>query len=183
MNVFRIQDDLLTDKIYSDTAALNGGHTEAQVFFGRKSHIIHIEPISNTFLFIKCLQNFVQQWGAPNRLLGDHAGNQASHKVMDYLRLLWIGFWCSEAYYKHQNTFKRRYQTFKRIVNRTMDRTGTPPELWFLCMNYVAYVLNRVSVRSNPQRLPTNLCCYRTNWRHQPSLTLPLDGTPILQGR
>ena len=26
-----------------------------------------------------------------------------------------------------------------------MDRTGTPPELWFLCMCYVACVINRVS--------------------------------------
>ena len=26
-----------------------------------------------------------------------------------------------------------------------MDRTGTPLELWFLCMCYIAYVINRVS--------------------------------------
>ena len=154
MNVFRLQDDLLTDMIYSDTEALDNGHTKAQIFFGRKSHIIHVEPISNTFPFIKCLQNFVRKWGAPDRLLGDHAGNQTSHRVMDYLRLLWIGFWCSEAYYKHQNMFERRYQTFKRIVNRTMDRTNTPPELWFLCMCYVAYVLNRVSDPSLHNRQP-----------------------------
>ena len=145
MNVFRLQDDLLTDKVYSDTEAIDGGHTEAQIFFGRKSHLIHVERTSSTFPFIKCLQNFVRKWGAPNRLLGDHAGNQASHRVMDYLRLLWICFWRSEAYYKHQNLFERRYQTFKRIVNRTMARSGTPPELWFLCMLYVAYVLNHVS--------------------------------------
>ena len=26
-----------------------------------------------------------------------------------------------------------------------MDRTGTPPFLWFLCMTYMAYMLNRVA--------------------------------------
>ena len=154
MNVFRLQDDLLTDKITCDTDAIDSGHSNAQIFFGRKSHIVHVEPISTKHPFIKALQNFVRKWGAPQRLLGDHAGNQASFKVMDYLRLLWIGFWCSEAYYKHQNMFERRYQTFKRIVNRTMDRTGTPPELWYLCMLYVAYVLNRVSDPTLDDRQP-----------------------------
>ena len=136
MNVFRFNDDLLTDKTY----------IEAQIFFGRRSHIIQVEPITKEHSFLKCLQNFVRKWGAPStRILGDHASNQSSFKVMDYLRILWIGFWCSEAYYQHQNMFERRYQTFKRVINHTMDRTGTPPKLWFLCMQYVAYVLNRVS--------------------------------------
>jgi hypothetical protein len=154
MNVFRLNDDLLTDKIFSDTPAVDGGHTEAQIFFGRKCHIIHVEPTSKRMKFIHCLQNFVRKWGAPNRLLGDHAANQSSFRVMDYLRLLWIGYWCSEPYYQHQNLFERRYQTFKRITNRLMDRTGTPPHLWFMCICYVAYVLNRVSDPSLNQRQP-----------------------------
>ena len=145
MNVFRLQDDLLTDKIHSNTPAIDGGFKEAQVFFGRKSHIIHVETISKTKKFVQCLQNFVNKWGAPLRLLADHISYHASIQVLDYLRMLWIQLWFSEAYYQHQNPFERRYQTFKRIVNRTMDRTSTPPELWFLCMTYVAYVLNRVS--------------------------------------
>jgi hypothetical protein len=154
MNIFRLNDDLLTDKIHADTPAIEGGHTEAQVFFGRKCHIIHVEPISKIRKFIHCLQDFVRKWGAPNRLLGDHAANQSSFKVMDYLRLLWIGFWCSEPYYQHQNMFERRYQTFKRVTNRLMDRTGTPPHLWFLCLCYVAYVMNRVSDPSLNHRQP-----------------------------
>jgi hypothetical protein len=154
MNVFRMNDDLLTDKVYSDTAAVDSGYVEAQIFFGRKSHIIHVEPLSKIRKFIHCLQDFVRKWGAPNRLLGDHAGNQCSFRVMDYLRLLWIGFWCSEPYYQHQNMFERRYQAFKRVTNRLMDRTGSPPELWFLCMCYVAYVMNRTSDPSLNNRQP-----------------------------
>jgi hypothetical protein len=145
MNVFRLQDDVLTDKVYSNTPAINGGFTEAQIFFGRKCHIIHPEPTSKTKKFLQCLQNFVRTWGAPIRLLADHVSYHASFQVLDYLRILWIQLWFSEAYYQHQNPFERRYQTFKRIVNRTMDRTGTPPEFWYLCMCYVAYVLNRVA--------------------------------------
>ena len=121
MNLFRLQDDLLTDKISSNTPAIDGSFTDAQVFFGRKLHILQVERITPSHKFIHCLQDFVNEWGAPLRLLGDHANNQRSHQVMDYLRLLWIGWWCSEPYYKHQNMFERRYQTFKRLVNRTMD--------------------------------------------------------------
>ena len=154
LNVFRLQDDLLTDKVYSNTPAIEGGFTEAQIFIGRKSHIIHPESISKTKPFLKCLQNFVRKWGAPIRLLADHIKYHASFRVLDYLRILWIGLWFSEAYYQHQNPFERRYQTFKRITNRTMDRTNTPPELWFLCMCYVAYVMNRVSDPTLHDRQP-----------------------------
>eukprot|EP00536_Pseudo-nitzschia_multiseries_P012728 jgi/Psemu1/32968/gm1.32968_g len=53
-------------------------------------------------------------------------------KVLDYLKMLWIGLWQSEAYHQHQNQYECRYQTFKCIVNPVMDRTGTPPHLWLL---------------------------------------------------
>ena len=145
MNVNRFHDDVMTDTIYSDTKAIEGGYQAAQIFFGRTSHIIHIDYINEKRNFLKCFQGFVQKWGAPRRLLGDSAGNQHSHQTQDYLRMMWIGFWQSEPYYQHQNLFERRYQTYKRIVNRTMDRTNTPPELWYLCMSHVAYTLNRTA--------------------------------------
>ena len=136
MNVYRLPDDLLMDEVFSNTPAIDGGFSSAMVFFGRKSHIIHIEHLSKTKRLVMCLQNFVRQWGAPDRILADHASYHCSFSVLSYLRLLWIGLWFSEAYYQHQNPFEQRYQTFKRIVNRTMDRTGTPPQFWFLCMSF-----------------------------------------------
>ena len=145
MNVNRLNDDLLMDKIQSNTPALNGGFSHAYIFICRKSHLIHPEHITPTRPFIQALQGFVTTWGAPNRVIGDSASSHYSHQVLDYLRMLWIQIWTSEPYYQHQNPFERRYQTFKRIVNRTMDRTGTPPHLWYLCICYVAHVLNRVS--------------------------------------
>ena len=43
-----------------------------------------------------------------------------------------------------------------------MDRTNTPAELWFLCMCYVAYILNRVSDPSLNQRQPIFAATGRT---------------------
>ena len=145
MNVYRLQDDVLTDTVFSDTPAVDGGCTQAQIFFGKSSHIVHVEALTTTKDFLRSFQNFVRKWGAPIRLLADSAQYQSSFRVLDYLRLLWIGLWQSEPHYQHQNKFERRYQTFKRTTNRLMDRTGTPPFLWLLCMTYVAYMMNRVA--------------------------------------
>ena len=157
MNVYRLNDDLLTDKIYSNTPSLEGAFTAAQLFIGRKSHIAHVEPISSKKTFLIALQGFVNKWGAPNRLIGDSAPNHYSNQVIDYLRMLWIGIWTSEPYYQHQNPFERRYQTIKRIINRTMDRTGTPPSLWLLCTEYVIQIYNRVSDPTLNYRQPSFL--------------------------
>ena len=94
---------------------------------------------------MKTLQGFITKWGAPKRVIGNSAPSHYAHQVIDYLRMLWIPIWTSKPYYQHQNPFERRYQTFKRIVNQTMDRTNSPPQMWFLCMCYVAFILNRVS--------------------------------------
>ena len=59
LNVHRFNDDILTDKIFSDTPAVDSGYTAAQIFFGRKSHLVHIEPATTQHKFIHALQNFV----------------------------------------------------------------------------------------------------------------------------
>ena len=40
------------------------------------------------------------------------------------------------------------------MTNRLMDRTGTPPKLWFLALNYCVYVLNHTSDPSLNNRQP-----------------------------
>ena len=107
--------------------------------------MVHPEHITSNRTFLQALQGFITTWGAPKRVIGDSASCHYGHQVLDYLRMLWIQIWTSEPYYQHQNPFERRYQTFKRIVNRTMDRTGCPPHLWYRCVCYVAHVLNRMS--------------------------------------
>ena len=91
----------------------------------------------------------------PNWILVDHASYHQSFSILSYLLMLWIKLWFSEAYYyHHQKPFKRRYQTFKQIVNQVMDRTNTPFNLWFLCMEYVAYILSCMSDSTLGNRHP-----------------------------
>ena len=98
MNVFRLNDDILVDKIHSNTPTIEGAFKEANIFFGQKSHIIHVESATRFKKFLHCLQNFVRNWGAPLRIIADHAKYHESFQVLYYLRLLWIGLWSNEAY-------------------------------------------------------------------------------------
>eukprot|EP00536_Pseudo-nitzschia_multiseries_P007570 jgi/Psemu1/18239/gm1.18239_g len=107
MNVRPFNNNVLSDVVYSDIPAVNGGSKVAHLFFSRKSHIIHVEEMRTTGDFLSCFQNFVRKWGQPLRLLCDHGSYQSSKSVLDYLKMLWIGLWQSEAYNQHQNQFKR----------------------------------------------------------------------------
>ena len=100
-NVPRIYDDFLTDTICSDTPAIDGGETLSQCFFGNKSKFNHGEKIKTTKYYLKALQDCLRKWGAPDRVLCDHAQYQSSNRVLDYLRLPRIGLWQSEAKYQH----------------------------------------------------------------------------------
>ena len=129
MNVNRLDNNLLMDKVSSSVPAIDGRFTDAYVFITRKSHLIHVDYISPKRNFLQTLQGFITKWGAPKRVIGDSAPSHYAHQVIAYLQMLRIPIWTSEPYYQHQNPFERQYQTFKRIVNQTMDRTNSPPQM------------------------------------------------------
>ena len=59
MNVNRLDNDLLMDKISSSVPAIDSGFTEAYVFITRKSHLIHVDYISPKRNFLQTLQGFI----------------------------------------------------------------------------------------------------------------------------
>ena len=105
MNVLRLNDKVMSDAVFSNTPAIDGGEKGAQLWFGRKCHVIYAEKIKTTADYLRTLQNFVREYGAPDAIICDHANNQSSGRVLDYLRMLWIRLWVSEAHYQHQNAF------------------------------------------------------------------------------
>jgi hypothetical protein len=64
------------------------------------------------------------------------------NKVQDIIRTLCIPSWQSEPYQNQHNPAERRYQTIKRAANRILDRTGATDYTWFLCLEYVCFLLN-----------------------------------------
>ena len=87
-------------------------------------------------------------------LISDRAKVEISNKVLAILRGYLIQDCQSEPYHQHQNPSERRYSTMKRFVQLIMDRVGAPAFLWFLCLQYVAYLLNRLATKSLDYKTP-----------------------------
>ena len=155
-NLRRRNEDDASDAIYSNTPAIDGGETDGQIFYGTYSHLtdVYKKKDATSQEFLRTFQDRVITRGVPNRLLVDHASNEGSKSVLDYLRNLVIGFWQSEPLQHHQKPCERRWQTVKRITNRLMDRTGCPAFLWFLALKYVCFVLNNCADPSLDWRTP-----------------------------
>ena len=145
VNIHRWDEDVAMDEIFAGVPAIDGNFKSAMVFFGRGSHILHVEEMTRSERLLQCLQNPMTKCGAPSWITADHAGHHESFSVLSHLRMLWIRLQFSEACHHHQKLFERKWQTFKRLVNRAMDRNNTPPQLWFLCMTHLCFTLNWTS--------------------------------------
>ena len=155
-NVDRRHEPVATDTISSTVLAL-GGYKYAQIFVGRKSCVVDVYPMKSSKEFVNTLQDVIRQRGAMDKLISDRASVEISKQVLDILRALVIQDWQSEPHYQHQNFAERHWQTMKRITHTIMDRTNAPPEMWLLCLQYVAYILNRMSLPSLKNKAPLTM--------------------------
>jgi len=157
LNVARRDEDLLVDIIYSDTSAVDDGSTSAAIYSGKISYVLDCYGMKTDKQFVNTLEDIIRERGAPSRLLSDHSRTIMSERVLDILRALCIGQWTSEPYRQNQNTMERRYQTAKRITNIVLERTGSPPSTWLLCMQYVCLVLNCTACSSLDWKVPLTI--------------------------
>ena len=159
-NVPRLNEKVASDTFFADTPALDdgirghGGATMAQLYVGKTSHLTEAFPMSSQEQVPQTILDFINQHGAPDVLLSDNAKAFLSHDVADILRHYRIQQNTSEPYYQHQNLAERRIQDIKRRINALLDRTGSPDDLWLLCLEYVVYLENRLSLPSNNGRTP-----------------------------
>jgi hypothetical protein len=84
--------------------------------------------------------------GAPKGLLSDNAKSETSKEVKRIQRKYMIQNSQTEPHHPNQNYAERCIQEVKGTTNLIMDRTGAAPALWFLCMAYVVYLLNHLSI-------------------------------------
>ena len=153
-NVHRRNEPIATDTVYSNTPAVDNGASHAQFFVGTESMVCDVFPMKTDKQFVNTLEDIIRRRGAPTKLVSDSAQVEISKKVHDILRSLCITDWQSEPYQQHQNPAERRYQTVKRITSTLMDRTGAPPDTWFLCMSYVCFILNHTACKAINWQIP-----------------------------
>jgi hypothetical protein len=142
LNVYRRNEDVACDIVYSDVPAIFDGSTAAVIFFGTSSKVTSVHGIKRDNQFANTLEDTIIQRGTPNRLLSDRGQAIISHKVEDILQTFCIDKWQSESHQHHQNPAERRYQTVKNATNRILDCSGAPAHLWLVCLQYVCYLLN-----------------------------------------
>ena len=94
------------------------------------------------------LLDFIRKFGAPTGLFSDNAKVQVGNTVKSILRMYATDDLQSEPHHQHQNPAERRIQDVKKVCNQVMDRTGTPPQYWLLCLLYVTFLLNRLSTET-----------------------------------
>ena len=162
VNVHRRDEPVATDTVFSDTPAIDGGETAAQIFVGTKSFVTDVEGMKSASQFVNTLEDNIRRRGAPTKLISDRAQLEISNKVKDILRALHISDWQSEPHQQHQNPCERRYQTIKSMANTILDRTGSPAFLWLLCLGYVCFLLNNVA-SSSTGTIPIQVLTGSTN--------------------
>jgi hypothetical protein len=142
LNVQRRDEPVATDTVFSDTPAIDGGETCAQIFVGTETLVTDVYGMKTEKQFVNTLEDNIRERGAMSRLLSDRAQVEISARVVGILRALHIGQWQSEPHQQHQNPCERRYQTLKTMTNTLLDRSGSPGYTWLLCLMYVAVLLN-----------------------------------------
>ena len=100
------------------------------------------------------LQGFIRQWGAPSGLMSDSAKLETSKAIKVNLRLYCIKDMQSEPNHQHQNYAKRKIQEVKSTANIIMDRVNAPNHTWYLCLKYVATLLNHLATPSLDNKTP-----------------------------
>jgi hypothetical protein len=103
LNVYRRQEDVACDIVYSDVPAIHDGSTAAVIFVGVNTQVTDVYGIETDKQFINTLQLNIIQRGAPLKLLSDRGQAIVSHKVADILRTFCIDNWQSEPHQQHQN--------------------------------------------------------------------------------
>ena len=142
LNVHRRNENVACDFVYADTPAVDDGATSCVLFVGTESLVTDVYGVKTDKQFVNTLEDNIRERGAPNKLISDRAQVEISNKVLDILRILFIGAWQSEPHQQQQNPAERRIQTIKGTSNRIMDRVGAPAYTWLLCILYVCYLLN-----------------------------------------
>ncbi len=145
LNVYRRNEPVGSDTVFSDTPAIDSGVKAAQLFVGHDTLVTDVYPCKTDKQFVNALEDNIRDRGAMDKILTDSAQAEISNRVKDVLRSLCISSWQSEAGHQHQNPSERRIQTVKQNVNTIMNRSGAPAGAWLLCLAYVCYLLNRVA--------------------------------------
>jgi hypothetical protein len=163
MNVRRRSEAVATDTIFSDTPATGFGVKMAQIYVGKDTLLSDVYPMKSEKDFPGTLEDNIRTRGAMDKLVSDRAKSEIGQRCVNLLRYYFIDWWQSEPYHQNQNPAERRINHAKSMTNTIMDRTGTPPAHWLLCLMFVCFVLNNLAFESLQWKTPLFLATGQRN--------------------
>src|SRR5688500_491134 len=107
----------------------------AHVFYGTKSHAIHVYRIKSKGEFPNAYRDYIRDHGAPSALRRDNAKKEQSEVIKDINREYMIKDQYTEPYHPQQNPVESsaiRY--LKSQVQVLLDNTGAPDYTSYLAV-------------------------------------------------
>ena len=144
----RLNEVVATDTYFSSVTSIEG-YNCSQVFYGCTSRKLHVEGMRTESQFPDAYMDFIRKNGIPHTLRRDNAKAQKSKQVQEIHRDLIISDQWTEPHSPWQNPAEMNgVKYLKNHSQVLMDRTNTPPNLWFLCHQYLVDIYN---VCAHPQ--------------------------------
>ena len=159
--VRRLRETVATDTFFSSETGLYGEQC-AQLYVGKTSKLTEVFGMTTKSQMPETLQDFIRKWGAPDALLSDNAQEQTSRTVKRILREYGIMAMYTEPHHPNQNPAERRIQDVKKMSNVIMDRTDSPADLWYLSVEYSAYLLNHLANETLDWKTPIEVATGET---------------------
>jgi hypothetical protein len=146
LNRRRLAEEFATDTWFASVTAI-GGIECTQLFVGLKSSVAATYGMTNEVQGSIALKDFIREYGAPYHLRSGNSTMQTGHLFTSICHRYNISQSWIEPHHQQQNLTERRIQDIiKKVVNKILDHTGAPEELWFLSTEYGVYLLNRTSL-------------------------------------
>ena len=153
LNRPRLREEYCTDTFFSSVTGI-GGHNCAQVFVGRNTKYGAVYGLASEHHGNEALEQFIADHGAPFHIRSDNAQMELSKNWRSILRKYNISSSTTEPHHSWQNHAERRIQEYKKGVNRILDRTGAPSNLWFYALLLWVGIMNVLADPTQNNRSP-----------------------------
>ena len=153
-NIQRRREAVAMDDIDMKVPAVADGATVLFFMVGRSSHVIDVFGLASKAQSTNAVEDSIRMRGAMEKIITDKADHLTGRRMLDILRAYMIKGWASEPYQHRQNFAERAWRDFKAYMMLIMKTSNAKANEWLLVAQYVAYIQNRMALKSLGWRTP-----------------------------
>ena len=183
----RVNDSFHSDTFFPTVKAIDG-ETCSQLFMGRKSDYMYVQPMKKESHSFRALQDFGRRVGLPKEIKTDNASTEVGSQWTNWCRDHCIDTKYTEPYSPWQNIAEQGIGNLGTMVRRCMRMFNVPLSRHAWCQKWCADVRNILASRKLNWRTPTEILTGNTPdisvfrfhfWEHveyfDPSMKQPHD--------